>query len=64
MNEFYRYILRHIAKKLVVQSNQHKFNITEYYVVMAEAAQEEFREDTIPGLDNYLKECHARSLWR
>ncbi len=56
------FILKWIAKKIVIQSYDHKYNIIDYYRVLNDAARDEFREDNKPTLDDFLSECHKISL--
>jgi len=55
-------ILKWIAKKIVIQSCDHKNNIVIYYRIIADAARKEFREDNKVTLDSFLSECHSGSL--
>lgn len=57
-------LLSWIAKKIVKQSHCHEKNIIKYYKIIAEAARNEFIEDTRPGLDAFLIECHQESLFK
>ncbi len=61
MNSLYRYLLKYICKKLVVQGFDHKQNIIEYYRIMQEAAENEFTEDNKPTLDGFLTDCHKEA---
>lgn len=59
MTKFERWMLRRIARRIVIQSHEHMNNITEYYRIMADAAGDEFREDNRPTLEDFLQECHT-----
>lgn len=48
--------LKKIAKRIVIQSECHANNITEYYKIMAEVARAEFYEDSDTTLDYFLLE--------
>jgi hypothetical protein len=61
MTKFYRWVLNHICRKLVLQGPTHKANITEYYAIMERAAQDEFREDNRASLCGFLDECHTEA---
>ena len=54
--------LAKIAKRIVIQSHQHRDNIIEFYRILALAAREEFTEENKYGLDSFLIECHRESL--
>lgn len=62
MHWLYRWLLRYVARRIVVQGPSHKRNIEEYYAIMTEAARNEFSEDNVPTLDLLLTECHRESL--
>ncbi len=66
MNWLEKWFLRRLCRKLVLQGLGHKQNITQYYLVMRDAAQWEFSEDNKPSLDGFLEECHkeAGKSWR
>jgi hypothetical protein len=55
-------ILTWIAKKIVIQSYNHKDNIIMYYKIIAQAATDEFMEDNKVTLHGFLSECHEISL--
>ena len=57
MTPFYRYLLKHICRKLVIQGYTHKKNITEYYRIMDEAIGREFTEDSGFSLQKFQREC-------
>ena len=59
---FEKWILRKICRKLVVQSRHHQDNIIEYYRVINEAASNEFTEDNLYTINDFLSECHRDSL--
>lgn len=58
MTWFERWMLKRIARRLVIQSHEHRRNIVEYYKIMHLAAAEEFYEDNQPTLDSFLDECY------
>ena len=62
MNNFYRYILKKIAAKLVIQGYSHRANIVAMYSVIINASRKEFSEDNKPTLDYFLEECHIEAL--
>jgi len=64
ITSFQKWLLRVIAKKIVIQSHVHKQNIIEYYGILTEAAREEFREDNKITIDDFLVECHKAALDR
>lgn len=55
-------LLEWIAKKIVIQSDQHKSNIIRYYKILTDAARDQFSEDNKITLDDFLTECHQKSL--
>lgn len=57
-----KWLLKKIAGNIVIQSQHHKRNITEFYSILVEAARKEFREDNKITLDDFLKECHQEAL--
>jgi hypothetical protein len=57
MRTLYANVLKYICRRLVIQGHTHKANITEYYRIMYQAAQNEFTEDNKPTLDDFLREC-------
>jgi len=57
MTKFYEFILRHICKHIVKQGYYHQYNIKKYYQIMRDAAKNEFREDNLPTLEDFLFEC-------
>jgi len=54
--------LKKIAKRIVIQSEQHKNNIVEYYKILAEAARDQFNEDNDVTLRDFLEECNGIAL--
>ena len=56
------YLLRKVARVLVIQGPFHRARIIAYYRVLIEAAREEFREDNKMTLDDFLQECHEAAL--
>ena len=64
MNKFYRWILKKICKRLVVQGHNHEENIIQYFVIMNNAAENEFTEDSRSSLCAFIEECHEKSLKR
>jgi hypothetical protein len=61
LTEFERFMLRRIAKKVVIQGN-HFGNIEFFYRVLTEEAAKEFNEDNIPTLNGLLEDIHKKSL--
>jgi len=61
MNRFERWILKGIIHKTVKQGN-HYIKITALYKQIAEAARDEFTEDTKRAIDQLLEDCHKESL--
>lgn len=62
MNRLQRWIFRNIVPSQVRQGPHHRERIIEMYSVIVEEAREEFREDNIPTLDAFLRECHEEAL--
>lgn len=62
ITKFQIFLLKYIARKIVIQSHHHKTNIITYYKILNKAAEEEFIEDNKTTLDDFLKECHNLSL--
>ena len=56
MTKFENWMLKRIARRLVVQSPSHASNIAKYYEIMTEAAEKEFREDNVPTVNSFLQE--------
>lgn len=63
MNRFYRWILKKICKRLVVQGHGHEENIIQYFVIMNNAAEKQFTEDSKSALFAFIEKCHKDSLW-
>jgi len=61
MNRLELWILRRVAKKVVIQGD-HMRKITQFYGVLIEAAKEEFTEDSKPTLSSFLKDCHRQAI--
>ena len=57
MNKLQIWILRKIAKQVVLQG-RHKEKIIYFYGVLVAAARDEFTEDNKQTIDNFLTECH------
>ena len=57
MNWLDRWLLKRIARKLVVQGYDHHMRIAEYYKIMEDAARNEFTEDNEPTLKAFLTDC-------
>lgn len=55
------YVLTGICRRLVRQGSTHRQNIAEYYRIMRNAAEKEFKEDNKPTLDAFLQECFDES---
>lgn len=53
--------LRNIAKKTVIQGN-HREKILEYYMILVQEAQKEFREDNLVTLNDFLRGVHEEAL--
>ncbi len=62
ITKFEKWILRKIAKRIVIQSGYHRLNIIEYYTVITDATEMQFTEDNRVTLNHFLTECHDRSL--
>ena len=61
ISKFNLWLLKKIAKKIVVQGFNHKENIVKYYQIMFDAAEAEFTEDNPPTIKAFLEECfHTR----
>ena len=54
-------MLRRICKRAVIQGYDHKDNIVEIYRILHQAAEEEFVEDNIPTLTEFMDECYQES---
>lgn len=54
--------LKKIAKRIVIQSDRHSDNITEYYRIIAEAARLQFYEDNDTTLDAFLLEQFRKAI--
>lgn len=61
MTTLERWLLKRIAKRLVIQSNRHERNITEYYQIIRDAAGIEFYEDNNQTLDDFMLECFNKT---
>lgn len=64
ITKFQVFLLNWIARKIVIQSHEHKQNIVEYYKIIADAARDQFREDNRYTLNEFLDECFRKSLNR
>jgi hypothetical protein len=62
MNRFFKFLLKYICRRIVIQGWNHKQNIIEYYSILADAAREEFTEDNDVTLNEFLSVCHKISL--
>lgn len=62
MNKFIRYLLKKICARLVRQGNTHCDNIKEYYSIMGEAMEKEFKEDSGITLEFFQKELLEKSF--
>ncbi|MCK5613446.1 hypothetical protein KAR91_66865 [Candidatus Pacearchaeota archaeon] len=51
------WLLRKIAKRIVIQGFSHKENINKYYQIIYDATESEFTEDNKPTRDAFLEEC-------
>jgi len=66
-----RWLLKRIAKRLVIQSHAHQENIIEYFKIIWVEAHLQFTEDNYPTLDSFMEECYKeaalqayRESWR
>jgi len=62
VSKLHKLALEYIAKKIVVQGPNHKDNLIEYYKIIQDAAKNEFTEDNITTLENFLKEAHEEAI--
>jgi len=64
ITKFQMFVLDWVARKIVIQSHEHKRNIVQYYKIVADAARDQFREDNRYTLNDFLDECFKESLGR
>jgi len=62
MNRCEKWKLSKIAKRAVIQSENHTSNIEEYYAILVRAARKEFSEDNLVTLNDFLSELHQKAL--
>ena len=60
MTDFQKWLLRRMARKIVIQGN-HRSRIIEFYRILLYAARTEFREDNDVTLNDFLEECHKEA---
>ncbi|MCP5006455.1 MAG: hypothetical protein GY941_21335 [Planctomycetes bacterium] len=63
MTNLQKWILKKIAKRVVIQGN-HRRRTIEFYSILVNAARNEFTEDNKPILDSFLNECCQEALSR
>jgi hypothetical protein len=61
VTDFQKWLLRKIARKVVIQGD-HRRRIIEFYGVLISEARREFPEDSRPTLDGFLERCHQEAL--
>ena len=62
ITKFEKWILKRIAKRIVIQSHLHEKNVIEYYKIINDACNDEFTEDNRITLDSFLEDCHKESI--
>jgi predicted ATPase len=62
MSKLFRFLLKYICRRIVIQGHNHKSNIIEYFSILADAVKEEFTEDNNVTLNEFLSVCHKISL--
>lgn len=62
MTKFEQWFLRRVIRKEVRQGYDHALRITQLYAMIREAAEQEFTEDNIPTLNDFLTERFNHSL--
>ncbi len=61
MNKFHKWLLKRIAKDVVVQGN-HVKRVEEFNKILIDAAREQFTEDNKPTVDMFLRTCFELAL--
>ena len=61
MNWLEKWFLKRLCRKLASESPEHKYNITQYYTIMRDVAQEIYTEDNRPTLNGFLEGCHKEA---
>lgn len=62
MTKFEQWFLRRVIRKEVRQGYDHALRITLLYTMIREAAEQEFSEDNVPTLNDFLTERFTYSL--
>jgi len=62
MTRFERWFLNRVFRKQVRQGYDHPQRITELYTMIRVAAENEFTEDNVPTLNDFLNERFGHSL--
>jgi len=62
MTYLQKYIIRKVAEKVMSQGFFHRHLIIEFYGILIESARNEFTEDTVPTLNEFLTHCHDEAL--
>ena len=64
MSRFKRWLLKWIARGIVTQGPSHEGDMTEYYSILVDAARQEFTEDGVCALREFLEDCHQEAMQR
>ena len=62
MTKFEQWFLRRVIRKEVRRGYDHDLRITQLYTAIREAAEQEFTEDNVPTLNDFLTEQFNHSL--
>ena len=62
MTYFYKWLLKHICKKIVVQGPNHEGNVVQYYQIMRDALEVEFTEDNMSTMDGFTTDFFNKTL--
>lgn len=62
MTKFEQWFLRRVIRKEVRQDYDHPQRITQLYTMIREASEQEFTEDNVPTLNDFLNERFNLSL--
>jgi len=62
LNKIYMFILKWVAKKIIVQSSTHKEDIINVYKVVVDSARNTFYDTNKIHLDCFLFDCHQKAL--
>ena len=57
ITSFERWMLKRIARRIVIQSPVHEKNIIEYISIMKRCMMQEFNEDSVPELNSFFNDC-------